>query len=536
MPLQRGNSPDTISANIAELVRAGHPQKQAEAIAERVAGDAIAQDMSPEDWNGLTHGLMKFFSEEQQEIEHKETPKTASDRLAFDRASVREKDDFGHLKIAVTNISKANVCPYVGHEIPNWQELGLERDKVYHLLRDPVELNKAAPTFNEKPVLLIHKPSTATDHPRVSTVGTTGSNAIFDAPYLKNSMTIWDGEGIEGIESERQNELSCGYSYRADMTPSTYKGEHYDGVMRDIVGNHVALVDEGRAGPDVLVGDSMENINMATKQALLSRKAAVAHGALTVYLAPKLAGDAKLDLRPMLKGVTNKTWAKDKARIVTALDAAVKGKLAHDAQLGDVLGLLDKLDDVDASDEDPDPDMSGMDDMEWGEDDETALQDLMAKKKASEGATDEEESDEDKKKRLEAEAKKASAADEEKDMVKKSAMDAAIRTARDGAVADTVRRMNDIAAARDAVEPLIGKIAVAMDSAEQVYASALKSLGMDASGVNLAGMKQMVALLTVQKANAGRPAPQIGMDAATVTAMDAFRKEHGLTHRVVKRA
>jgi hypothetical protein len=41
------------------------------------------------------------------------------------------------------------------------------------------------------------------------------------------------------------------------MTPGVSpQGEKYDGVMRDIVGNHVALVKEGRAGADVVVGDS----------------------------------------------------------------------------------------------------------------------------------------------------------------------------------------------------------------------------------------------------------------------------------------
>src|SRR5574337_59483 len=37
MPLEQGKSEATIGHNIAELVRAGHPQKQAEAIAEREA-------------------------------------------------------------------------------------------------------------------------------------------------------------------------------------------------------------------------------------------------------------------------------------------------------------------------------------------------------------------------------------------------------------------------------------------------------------------------------------------------------------------
>lgn len=42
MPLKEGSSPKTIGANVAELVRAGHPQKQAVAIAEKTArGDAV---------------------------------------------------------------------------------------------------------------------------------------------------------------------------------------------------------------------------------------------------------------------------------------------------------------------------------------------------------------------------------------------------------------------------------------------------------------------------------------------------------------
>ena len=67
--------------------------------------------------------------------------------LALDRDSVREKDRDGRLRVTRANISKANICPYRGSEIPDWQKLGLDPDHVYNLLRAPEELQKAAESF-----------------------------------------------------------------------------------------------------------------------------------------------------------------------------------------------------------------------------------------------------------------------------------------------------------------------------------------------------------------------------------------------------
>jgi len=55
---------------------------------------------------------------------------------------------------------------------------------------------------------------------------------------------------------EGKAELSCGYSFDLDMTPGrTAKGEAYDGIQRNIIGNHVAIVDRGRAGFGVRIAD-----------------------------------------------------------------------------------------------------------------------------------------------------------------------------------------------------------------------------------------------------------------------------------------
>lgn len=178
-------------------------------------------------------------------------------KFAFDKASVRRYDVDGMLHVELTPISKANVCVYYGNEIPNWEALGLVPDKAYRLLRDPEELAKAALTFNNKPVLNTHIAVSVLDPPKEHIIGSTGTDAVFEMPYLKNSMGIYDINSIIGVENEQQREISSSYRYRLDMTPGVYEGEAYDGVMRDIVCNHVAIVPSGRAGPDVFVYDSL---------------------------------------------------------------------------------------------------------------------------------------------------------------------------------------------------------------------------------------------------------------------------------------
>lgn len=180
--------------------------------------------------------------------------------LALDRSSVRHYDADGRMHVALSPISKANVCPYSGKEIPNAEELGLKPNQVYQLLRDPDELKKAAQTSNNIQLLIKHDPVSIVDPKKDITVGSTGTDAEWNYPYLMNSLVVWDKDAIEGIESDKQKELSAGYYYTADMTPGTYEGVHYDGVMRNINFNHVALVVEGRAGSDVVVGDSSENL------------------------------------------------------------------------------------------------------------------------------------------------------------------------------------------------------------------------------------------------------------------------------------
>jgi len=414
------------------------------------------------------------------------------DSLAFDRATVRRIDEDGRLHVAITNISKANVCPYIGREIPDYDRLGLDPDKIYQLLRDPEELAKAAPTFNNIPLLLLHVPVTAEDYRPELVVGSTGTDAEFVAPYLKNSLVVWSADAIKGIESDEQRELSCAYRYVPDMTPGVYEGTPYDGVMRELRGNHVALVEDGRAGPDVIVGDSILEINpMKTK---LSRKAVLAKGALTAFLKPKLATDAKLDLVSLLAGITSQNWKSRKAALVSALTAASKGKLAADANLDDVTGFLDSLDSDDGIGEDEE-DKTALDaDEPLSEEEEKQFQALLKRRKPQ--ADDEDETEEEKKKKAEAEAQA------KKD--EKTAMDAALKSTEQ----KTVERMLAIREAERIVRPHIGDLQVAMDSASSIYKLALDHAGVDLTNVHESAYAAMVKMLPVD----GPAKPKLAVD------------------------
>jgi hypothetical protein len=176
--------------------------------------------------------------------------------LAFDRDSVRHKDADDRLHVETSHISKANVCPYWGREIPDFEKHGLDPDRKYMLLRDPNEIAKSVRSFNNLPILSEHVPVTADSFPQDKIIGSTGTDAKFDGTYLDNSLVFWPKSAIDDIEGNVKKELSSAYRYRYDPTPGVHNGQHFDGVMRDIIGNHVALVESGRAGRDVVVGDS----------------------------------------------------------------------------------------------------------------------------------------------------------------------------------------------------------------------------------------------------------------------------------------
>ena len=370
--------------------------------------------------------------------------------IAQDR-SLRSYDQDGRLHVESSNISKATVNPYYGSEIPNYQQLGLEPKKVYYLLRDPEELEKAAPTFNNLPLLSKHIPVSADEPQKEVIAGTTGSDTVFEDGYLKCSLAVWDAEAIAGIESGEQVELSSAYHYTADMTAGEFEGRHYDGVMRDIVGNHVALVDVGRAGRDVVVSDA----DPFHERKIMKLKAG-AKARIQAAVQPLLAQDAELspdELLQVIGSLTNEVQtAEDDGEDLPPENVENVGTDEDEPEDGENNPALTEPEEP-AEDEEPEEPEGG------------------APKPAQDAA------------------------------ISKMAMDAAIKRA----VEAERKRSQALATAQREVAHIVGD--VAMDNAADVYKFALEQSGIDVTGVHPSAYRAMVGML-------GKPKQPMAQDAA----------------------
>jgi hypothetical protein len=91
---------------------------------------------------------------------------------------------------------------------------------------------------------------------RKYTVGSVGENVRQDGDYVAATMMITDEDAIDAAEHGR-SQLSVGYTCELepfdaasqDHAALAAKYGKFDSIMRNIRGNHVALVDVARAGP-----------------------------------------------------------------------------------------------------------------------------------------------------------------------------------------------------------------------------------------------------------------------------------------------
>lgn len=362
--------------------------------------------------------------------------------LAFDSyrlETCREKDCNGFLHVALCNITKEQVVPYYGREIPNYKELGFLPDEIYYGYRPADELKKGAETFNNLPLLDKHiEDGAEKEDAKKHRVGSLGDKVKFNAPYLQNSLIVYDQKAIDKVEDGTQKELSCAYRYEPIKQSGEFGGQRYDFVMTNIRGNHVALVEEGRAGSDVVVADENTIKNGEKAMAEEIKKAPEVEVKNEEAEKKPLTADAEIDKR----------------KAIDEIGGMLKGKV-DDELWRTIIGKIEELSynnsEDGANDEEPKDE----------EDKKVEFTEMQPKESEDKCAKDEDEED----------AKK------EEDF--KAAMDSAVVSAK-AQVRDHFKKM------ADAVNEVKGIVNIpdmfAFDSADDIYKKALEVSGIDCKG------------------------------------------------------
>ncbi|CAM2949065.1 MULTISPECIES: DUF2213 domain-containing protein [Enterococcus] len=170
--------------------------------------------------------------------------------IRYDKAFIKDfkETDEGYLTITACPITRPGVFPY------RRTDGGLSMEAK---LPDELFSKTTVLSANAKPMTDDHptEPVTAANYNKYSKGMTHNDAHVLDNKLLV-SFTITDAETIKKI-NDGKRELSIGF--QADVTKETgvYNGMQYDSVQRNMQINHIAIVDEGRAGHEVAIrGDS----------------------------------------------------------------------------------------------------------------------------------------------------------------------------------------------------------------------------------------------------------------------------------------
>lgn len=384
--------------------------------------------------------------------------------IALDRSSARTIDENGFLHVRNCPISKETVNPYLGREIPGWEALGLEPDRIYQVYRPGEELKKGAASFQGLPLLLNHHLESAETPQKEYRVGSVGTDAAFDGTYLRATLSVTDAEAIAAIESEAACEISCAYAFDPVVESGEFDGKPYEIVMTRLRGNHVALVSEGRAGSDVRVADAAPSLPVASKGGNpVSRKSNPVKQKKKIVADENVIEAFKEALEEVKAGADPETVLEMEIAESSVEPSSEENKAMDDEELEALLADLD-------------PDLA------------SRIRDYVTRC-------------------LERDAMDA-CGPKTKDMdpmgeekKKEPAMDAALvkRQAKE----EAIQHMRSLAEAASLVEPICGRLdTLAFDSAEGFYAHALDQAGIDRRGEDKSSYKAMVRTLLATRGTA----------------------------------
>lgn len=182
--------------------------------------------------------------------------------------SHRHFDENGYLFVDESPVLKAGILEYYGQELIDGGSsevdgVEIEPDKIYKVAIPVEELEKAAQTFTLLPMTNDHQwLGIEGENARDFQEGTSGENANVKNEAIYVPLKFTGDEIIDDLKNHRKEELSASYTNKLSKSDNP----EYDFIATDIKGNHIALVEKGRCGPDVRVlNNHMETKKMKSK-------------------------------------------------------------------------------------------------------------------------------------------------------------------------------------------------------------------------------------------------------------------------------
>jgi hypothetical protein len=283
MPLEAGSSRAVVSANIAEMVKAGHPRAQAIAASLQKAGlsNKDAEEFAAAYGTADSEELLKqiamlpFFAlpgttgngvSPEYEPGNSTTDALTADRGYFapiEAGKTRRLTPEGFLICEDVAIARTGQQVYSGTDLPG---LTPGTDGKIVVTRSPEEVfaDETIASFEGKPVTIFH-PSEFVGpenhkHLSVGHIQNVHRGEGADADLLKGDILITDAAAIQ-YASQNLPDISCGYDAQYKPLGPGRASQH------EIRGNHAALVPNGRAGDRCAIKDhsSIEEFPLMSK-------------------------------------------------------------------------------------------------------------------------------------------------------------------------------------------------------------------------------------------------------------------------------
>ena len=188
--------------------------------------------------------------------------------------------------------------------------------------RPPEEAFKAdsLASLMGKPITIGHKAFvTAGNAAQVAPVGSVLSAGRQDGDTIRADIVIYN------LDTSAR-ELSCGYTLDLDETPGTTpEGEHYDAIQRNIVYNHLAICNHGRAGVARLNMDGSQVIDDEDNSKEDKKMAEMTKIRLDSGIEYECAPEVKVEIEKMRKDSADMKKEADKLQAkFDALEAELK--------------------------------------------------------------------------------------------------------------------------------------------------------------------------------------------------------------------